>query len=69
MSVAAASGTAAAAAAAMMVGPVMKKEYGAYGTVTLERSKLDLSKKTTKSSPEVSGPNQASSFCFGNLID
>lgn len=31
----------------------MKKEFGAHGTVTLEKSKLDLSQKTTKSSPEL----------------
>lgn len=36
------------------VGPVMKGEYGAFGAVTLEKSKLDMSKKQTKSSPEVS---------------
>ncbi|KAI4296257.1 hypothetical protein L6164_036231 [Bauhinia variegata] len=35
--------------------PTMKgKEYGAFGTVTLEKSKLDLSQKQTKSSPQVS---------------
>lgn len=34
------------------VGPVMKGEYGAFGAVTLEKSKLDMSKKQTKSSPE-----------------
>ncbi|KAJ0977330.1 hypothetical protein J5N97_012804 [Dioscorea zingiberensis] len=32
--------------------PVMKKEYGSFGAVTLEKSKLDLSQKTTRSSPE-----------------
>lgn len=36
------------------VGPVMKGEYGAFGAVTLEKSKLDMSQKQTKSSPEVS---------------
>ncbi|XAR49399.1 hypothetical protein NMG60_11032587 [Bertholletia excelsa] len=34
-------------------GPVMKgSEYGAFGAVTLEKSKLDLTQKQTKSSPE-----------------
>ncbi|KAI0518913.1 hypothetical protein KFK09_006350 [Dendrobium nobile] len=37
----------------VMLSPTMKKEYGAYGAVTLEKSKLDLSQKTTKSSPEL----------------
>ncbi|GAB4848150.1 hypothetical protein Ancab_002816 [Ancistrocladus abbreviatus] len=32
--------------------PVMKGEYGAFGAVTLEKSKLDLTQKQTKSSPE-----------------
>ncbi|ERN12642.1 protein RETICULATA-RELATED 1, chloroplastic [Amborella trichopoda] len=32
--------------------PSMKKEYGAFGTVTLEKSKLDMSQKTTRSSPQ-----------------
>lgn len=35
-------------------GPVMKGKYGAFGAVTLEKSKLDLSQKQSKSSPEVS---------------
>lgn len=35
-------------------GPVMKGgQYGAFGAVTLEKSKLDLTQKQTKSSPEV----------------
>ncbi|PKA57907.1 hypothetical protein AXF42_Ash012446 [Apostasia shenzhenica] len=40
-------------ASGAMCSPTMKKEYGAYGAVTLEKSKLDLSQKTTKSSPEL----------------
>lgn len=40
----------------VMLAPVMKGgKYGAFGAVTLEKSKLDMSQKTTKSSPEVSG--------------
>ncbi|KAK4438275.1 hypothetical protein Salat_0161700 [Sesamum alatum] len=35
-------------------GPVMKGKYGAFGAVTLEKSKLDLTQKQTKSSPELS---------------
>ncbi|KAL3814472.1 hypothetical protein ACJIZ3_015740 [Penstemon smallii] len=35
-------------------GPVMKGQYGSLGAVTLEKSKLDLTQKQTKSSPEVS---------------
>lgn len=42
-----------AVAPAVAPSPVMKGEYGAFGSVTLEKSKLDLSKKSTKSSPEV----------------
>ncbi|KAM0940259.1 hypothetical protein DsansV1_C19g0162051 [Dioscorea sansibarensis] len=34
------------------LGPVMKKDYGSFGAVTLEKSKLDLSQKTTRTSPE-----------------
>ncbi|KAF7803642.1 protein RETICULATA-RELATED 1, chloroplastic-like [Senna tora] len=34
-------------------GPVMKGQYGSLGAVTLEKSKLDLSQKQTKSSPEL----------------
>lgn len=33
-------------------GPVMKGKYGALGAVTLEKSKLDMSQKQTRSSPE-----------------
>lgn len=36
------------------LGPVMKGQYSSLGTVTLEKSKLDLAQKQTKSSPEVS---------------
>ncbi|KAJ7565819.1 hypothetical protein O6H91_02G076500 [Diphasiastrum complanatum] len=36
---------------ALMV-PMMKREYGAFGGATLEKSKLDLSQSTTKVSPE-----------------
>ncbi|GMH25082.1 hypothetical protein Nepgr_026925 [Nepenthes gracilis] len=32
--------------------PIMKGQYGALGAVTLEKSKLDLSQKQSKSSPE-----------------
>ncbi|CAL5377828.1 unnamed protein product [Camellia sinensis] len=35
-----------------MFGPVMKGEYGAFGAVTLEKSKLDMTQKQTQSSPE-----------------
>lgn len=35
-------------------GPVMKGKYGAFGAVTLEKGKLDLSQKESQSSPEVS---------------
>lgn len=35
-------------------GPVMKGKYGAFGAVTLEKGKLDLSQKESKVSPEVS---------------
>lgn len=36
--------------------PVMKGgKYGAFGATTLEKSKLDLSQKTTRTSPEVQG--------------
>lgn len=33
--------------------PEMMGQYGSFGAVTLEKSKLDLSQKTSKSSPEV----------------
>lgn len=42
----------------------MKGQHGAFGAVTLEKSKLDLSQKSTKSSPEVGGEG----FCGSNLI-
>lgn len=45
---------AAANGSSAVMAPVMKKDYGAFGTVTLEKSKLDLSQKTTSTSPEVS---------------
>ncbi|KAL0412732.1 UNVERIFIED_CONTAM: hypothetical protein Sradi_1474900 [Sesamum radiatum] len=35
-------------------GPVMKGQYGAFGAVTLEKSKPDFKQKQTKSSPELS---------------
>lgn len=35
------------------LGPVMKGQYGALGAVTLEKGKLDLSQKQSKSSPEL----------------
>ncbi|XP_078445844.1 plant/protein, putative (DUF3411) [Wolffia australiana] len=34
--------------------PSMKGNFGAFGAVTLEKSKLDLSQKTTRTSPEIS---------------
>ncbi|THU46617.1 hypothetical protein C4D60_Mb09t06810 [Musa balbisiana] len=41
------------AATSGVVMPVMKAgKYGAFGSVTLEKSKLDLSQKTTRPSPE-----------------
>ncbi|KAL7003492.1 hypothetical protein U1Q18_004646 [Sarracenia purpurea var. burkii] len=42
----------ASASSSTMYGPVMKGQYGAFGAVTLEKSKLDTSQKQTKSSPE-----------------
>ncbi|KAA8536529.1 hypothetical protein F0562_029007 [Nyssa sinensis] len=36
----------------VMYGPVMKGEYGAFGAVTLEKSKLDLTQKQSNFSPE-----------------
>ena len=44
----------AAPAVGSSLGPVMKDKYGAFGAVTLEKSKLDMSQKQSKSSPEVS---------------
>lgn len=35
------------------MGPVMKGQHGAFGAVTLEKGKLDMSQKQSKSSPEV----------------
>ncbi|XP_028775477.1 protein RETICULATA-RELATED 1, chloroplastic [Neltuma alba] len=37
----------------MNLGPVMKGKYSSLGAVTLEKSKLDLSQKQTKSSPQL----------------
>uniref|UniRef100_A0A2P2K405 Uncharacterized protein MANES_10G130100 n=1 Tax=Rhizophora mucronata TaxID=61149 RepID=A0A2P2K405_RHIMU len=34
-------------------GPTMKGKYGAFGAVTLEKGKLDMSQKQSQSSPEV----------------
>lgn len=34
-------------------GPVMKGKYGAFGAVTLEKGKLDMTQKESKVSPEV----------------
>lgn len=39
-------------ASAVMVAPVMKGQYGAFGAVTLEKGKLDMSQKQSQSSPE-----------------
>ncbi|KAK9287220.1 hypothetical protein L1049_015633 [Liquidambar formosana] len=36
----------------VQLGPVMKGQYGAFGAVTLEKSKLDMSQKQSKSGPE-----------------
>ena len=36
-----------------MLSPVMKGQYGAFGAVTLEKGKLDMSQKQSQSSPEV----------------
>ncbi|CAH1445179.1 unnamed protein product [Lactuca virosa] len=51
-------------------GPVMKGgQYGAFGGVTLEKSKLDMTQKQTKSSPELAigggGGNIGKSINFG----
>ncbi|PON73661.1 Protein RETICULATA-related [Parasponia andersonii] len=43
---------AAAPDSAPSLGPVMKDKYGALGAVTLEKGKLDLSQKQSRSSPE-----------------
>lgn len=46
-------------------GPVMKGgKYGAFGATTLEKSKLNLSQKQSKSSPEVSPFLFSSFFLF-----
>ncbi|XP_010274324.1 PREDICTED: protein RETICULATA-RELATED 1, chloroplastic-like [Nelumbo nucifera] len=42
----------ASSSSSRMTAPVMKGQYGAFGAVTLEKSKLDMSSKQTKSSPE-----------------
>lgn len=53
---------------AASVAPLMKGKYGALGAVTLEKSKLDMSQKQTKSSPEVSAlPSSLSLFSFTKL--
>ncbi|XP_071729869.1 protein RETICULATA-RELATED 6, chloroplastic-like [Rutidosis leptorrhynchoides] len=57
-------------APASSYGPVMKGgQYGAFGAVTLEKSKLDMTQKQTKSSPEVAigggGGNIGKSINFG----
>ena len=50
-----ASDSAASSSSGVLYGPVMKGgQYGAFsGATTLEKSKLDLTQKQTKSSPEV----------------
>lgn len=48
-------------------GPVMKGQYGAFGAVTLEKGKLDMTQKQSKSSPEVS-LTLISLLCFRNLF-
>lgn len=50
---AAASSSSSSSSSASMLGPFMKKDYGAFGAVTLEKSKLDMTQKQAKSSPEV----------------
>ncbi|KAH7518797.1 hypothetical protein FEM48_Zijuj09G0209100 [Ziziphus jujuba var. spinosa] len=45
------------APASSSLGPVMKGQYGAFGAVTLEKGKLDMSQKQSKSSPENSALN------------
>ncbi|KAJ4967232.1 hypothetical protein NE237_019081 [Protea cynaroides] len=45
--------TSASSSSSVMYAPVMKGQYGALGTVTLEKSKLDLSQRQSKSSPEL----------------
>lgn len=35
-------------------GPLMKGQYGAFGAVTLEKGKLDMSQQQSESTPEVS---------------
>lgn len=49
-------------ASAVMVAPVMKGQYGALGSVTLEKGKLDMSQKQSQSSPEVC--SSFILFCF-----
>ncbi|KAL1534274.1 protein RETICULATA-RELATED 1, chloroplastic-like [Salvia divinorum] len=51
-------------------GPTMKGgQYGAFGAVTLEKSKLDMTKKETKSSPQIDtgggGGNQGKGLSHG----
>lgn len=48
------SGPSSYSSSTVMCAPVMKSEYGAFGTVTLEKSKLDTSQKQTTSTPELS---------------
>ncbi|KAJ0078405.1 hypothetical protein Patl1_36879 [Pistacia atlantica] len=44
-----------ASSSSVEFGPVMKGgQYGAFGAVTLEKGKLDLTQKQSQSSPEVS---------------
>lgn len=50
-------------ASAVMVAPVMKGQYGALGSVTLEKGKLDMSQKQSQSSLEV-----CSSFILFHLF-
>ncbi|KAK3009986.1 hypothetical protein RJ639_010956 [Escallonia herrerae] len=48
-----------AASSSAMCAPVMKGgQYGAFGAVTLEKSKLDMTQKQTKSSPEAKRNNK-----------
>eukprot|EP00262_Sarcandra_glabra_P006398 TRINITY_DN1865_c2_g1_i4.p1 TRINITY_DN1865_c2_g1~~TRINITY_DN1865_c2_g1_i4.p1 ORF type:complete len:525 (-),score=91.26 TRINITY_DN1865_c2_g1_i4:170-1744(-) len=51
-SAAAALSSGSTSSAPVLLAPVMKGKHGAFGAVTLEKSKLDMSQKTFKSSPE-----------------
>ncbi|OVA10427.1 Protein of unknown function DUF3411 [Macleaya cordata] len=48
----ASSSSSSSSSSSVMSAPVMKGQYGAFGAVTLEKGKLDMTKPETKSSPE-----------------